>query len=227
MSHLGTSEKRERILDAARERFLHKGFHGASMDEIMAAAGVSKPTIYKLVGNKEELFAAIVEGTAESILEELASVDHTTGPDVEADLYEFALKYAQILLSSPALDFHRLAVSEAGRFPELGRRYFMAGPRAVEKGLSDYLRHLVNDGRLQIDDPDRASQHFWAVVLAPRRQALLFGVIETDAAGLKESVRDGVRVFLRAYRTRSSAPCLGADAQRPSTTSAPETETAR
>ena len=191
--------KRERILDAARECFLSKGFHGASMDEIVIAARVSKPTIYKLVGNKEELFGAIVKATAANILEELANVEYTTGPDVEANLFEFALKYAEILLSPPALEFHRLAVGEAGRFPGLGQRYFLAGQGAVEKGLSAHLRHLVQQGQLVITDPDWAARLFWAVVLAPRRQVLLLGLPDEEQLALESSVRAGVQMFVRAY----------------------------
>jgi TetR/AcrR family transcriptional repressor of mexJK operon len=192
--------KREQILAAARECFIRKGFHGATIDEIVATAGVSKPTIYKVVGNKEELFAAIVKGTAEDILGELDNVEYSTGPDVESNLFDFSLKYATILLCPSTLEFHRLAVSEAGRFPELGRRYFAAGPGAVEKGLAEYLGHLAADGHLQIDDLNQAAQHFWAVAFAPRRQALLFGVAEPDAPALEESVRQGLRFFMRAYR---------------------------
>ena len=42
-----SARKRQAILQAARERFLQKGYAGASMDEVAAMAGVSKVTIYK------------------------------------------------------------------------------------------------------------------------------------------------------------------------------------
>jgi AcrR family transcriptional regulator len=48
---------RERqILQLAEELFAERGYERASMDELAARAGVTKPVIYGLVGNKEELF---------------------------------------------------------------------------------------------------------------------------------------------------------------------------
>ena len=42
----------ERILNAAREKFLERGFEGASIDEIAVAARAGKPTIYSRFGDK-------------------------------------------------------------------------------------------------------------------------------------------------------------------------------
>src|SRR5215475_9327924 len=50
----------ERILDAARKVFLERGFEGASMDEIAAAARAGKPTIYARFRDKRALFTAVV-----------------------------------------------------------------------------------------------------------------------------------------------------------------------
>ena len=53
------------MLDAAVAVFSASGFHSASMDEISARAGVSKPMVYAYLGTKEELFIACLhrEGT--------------------------------------------------------------------------------------------------------------------------------------------------------------------
>ena len=48
----------ERLLDAAREVFLERGFEGASIDEIAEAARSGKPTIYARFPNKPALFTA-------------------------------------------------------------------------------------------------------------------------------------------------------------------------
>ena len=46
------------MLDAAERVFASRGFRGASMDEIAAECGVTKPMLYAYFGSKEELFAA-------------------------------------------------------------------------------------------------------------------------------------------------------------------------
>jgi AcrR family transcriptional regulator len=54
-------EVRRRILAAATEVFLERGFGGASVDEIAAAAGFSKGAVYSNFEDKDALFLALVD----------------------------------------------------------------------------------------------------------------------------------------------------------------------
>ena len=58
---------RERILDAALNIFSAKGFHDTKLDEIVAAGGISKGSIYFHFPNKEKLFIALVDQFADLI----------------------------------------------------------------------------------------------------------------------------------------------------------------
>ena len=49
-----------RILEAARQVFLERGYQSASIDEIAEVAPASKPTIYAHFPGKEALFDAVV-----------------------------------------------------------------------------------------------------------------------------------------------------------------------
>jgi AcrR family transcriptional regulator len=57
--------REQQMLDAAVKVFSRHGFHPASMDEIAALAGISKPMVYAYLGTKDELFIACLhrEGT--------------------------------------------------------------------------------------------------------------------------------------------------------------------
>ncbi len=57
---------RDRIVNAARELFCRDGIHATGIDRILAAAGVSKMTLYTRFGSKEALVRAVLqeEGTA-------------------------------------------------------------------------------------------------------------------------------------------------------------------
>lgn len=61
---------RERIVDAARRLFNRHGFGDVSIDDIMAAAGLTRGGFYNHFGTKDELYAAVVaqflDGTAEN-----------------------------------------------------------------------------------------------------------------------------------------------------------------
>ncbi len=56
-----------RILDCAKAEFLAKGYLGASLAEICGAAGVTTGALYKRYKGKEDLFAALVDGTIEDL----------------------------------------------------------------------------------------------------------------------------------------------------------------
>ncbi len=55
---------RGRILEAALEVFARKGYHGASVDDIVRASGTSKGAVYHHFPNKEAVFLALVDDFA-------------------------------------------------------------------------------------------------------------------------------------------------------------------
>lgn len=64
---------RERLLKAALREFSAKGYHGAKVDAIAARAKANKQRIYAYFGNKEKLFAAVLQHSfAEIVAEEKA-----------------------------------------------------------------------------------------------------------------------------------------------------------
>src|SRR3546814_3106438 len=60
---------RLRILEAATQEFSRHGLGGARIDRIAKAAGANKRMIYYHVGNKEDLYLAVLEGTYAKIRE--------------------------------------------------------------------------------------------------------------------------------------------------------------
>ena len=48
----------EEVLEKVRGVFLAKGFTGASLDELAAAAGLNRPSLYAAFGDKEQLYIA-------------------------------------------------------------------------------------------------------------------------------------------------------------------------
>jgi TetR/AcrR family transcriptional regulator, fatty acid metabolism regulator protein len=56
---------RSKILDAALDVFARKGYHDASMDEIVDASDTSKGSIYFHFPNKQKLFLALVDKFAD------------------------------------------------------------------------------------------------------------------------------------------------------------------
>ena len=73
-----------RILDAAQQLFLEKGFRSASIDDISELAPASKPTIYAHFPGKEALFAELVRRF--SPFEPIAAVLETMGERPPAEV---------------------------------------------------------------------------------------------------------------------------------------------
>ena len=62
-------ERRDRILSRAQELISQKGFEGLSIRELAARAEVSTPTIYNLVGNKEDILHCLGESIVQQLTE--------------------------------------------------------------------------------------------------------------------------------------------------------------
>ena len=66
-------ERREQLLDVGRSLFAEKGFEAASIEEIAARAGVSKPVVYEHFGGKEGLYAVVVDREMSDLLDRLTA----------------------------------------------------------------------------------------------------------------------------------------------------------
>tara|TARA_B110000037_G_C17109006_1_gene501052 strand:+ start:741 stop:1325 length:585 start_codon:yes stop_codon:yes gene_type:complete len=61
MSPRPKSDAQERIVNAACDLFYRQGYHSTSVDQVIAAAGVSKPTVYNYFPRKEDLCVGYLE----------------------------------------------------------------------------------------------------------------------------------------------------------------------
>jgi AcrR family transcriptional regulator len=66
---------RRRILEAAKQEFANHGLAGARVDRIAAKADANKRMLYYHVGNKEDLYLAVLEGAYEKIRAEERELD--------------------------------------------------------------------------------------------------------------------------------------------------------
>jgi AcrR family transcriptional regulator len=61
--------RRAQLLDSALEVFVAQGYHSAAMDDIAERAGVSKPVLYQHFPGKLELYLALLEQSADRIID--------------------------------------------------------------------------------------------------------------------------------------------------------------
>jgi AcrR family transcriptional regulator len=65
---LSAPARREQILEVALDVLGSAGYHGASMNDIADAAGVTKPVLYQHFASKRELFLALVDEAGQRLL---------------------------------------------------------------------------------------------------------------------------------------------------------------
>ena len=66
-------ERREQLLNVARELFAEKGFEAASVEEIAHRANVSKPVVYEHFGGKEGIYAVVVDREMQALLSSMTA----------------------------------------------------------------------------------------------------------------------------------------------------------
>ena len=86
---------RLRILEAAKQEFSAHGLAGARVDRIAAKAGANKRMLYYHVGNKDDLYLAVLEGAYDKIRSEERGLDleHLDPPEAIRRLIEFTWNY--------------------------------------------------------------------------------------------------------------------------------------
>jgi AcrR family transcriptional regulator len=67
------SERREQLLEVARETFGERGYEATSIEEVAARAEVSKPVVYEHFGGKDGLYAGVVDREMRLLLERFES----------------------------------------------------------------------------------------------------------------------------------------------------------
>jgi AcrR family transcriptional regulator len=92
-------ERREDVLEAAREVFAEHGLSGASTDEIARRAGISQPYLFRLFRTKKELFLATVERCHEETRETFEQA--AEGKTGEQALKAMGQAYRELIRSSP------------------------------------------------------------------------------------------------------------------------------
>src|SRR5215470_582991 len=80
-------ETTQRILDGAASAFAKGGYAGTSMEEIAAAAGVSKLLLYRDFAGKRELYQAVLTRTRQRLLD---AVDLAASRDALRDVLTVA-----------------------------------------------------------------------------------------------------------------------------------------
>jgi AcrR family transcriptional regulator len=141
------TELRERIMQSAMENFSKKGFDRTRMEDIAAAAGLAKGTLYLYFKDKEDLFYAICDHNLEELRKQL-SLLFNRKENVLLDAERFYDEYRKRSLSSDTIWFEMIAVST--RTPRL-RKILAENQSKVYRVVKEFLKTQIERGFLRED----------------------------------------------------------------------------
>ncbi|MDF2564795.1 MAG: fadR [Massilibacillus sp.] len=138
--------KRQHILDAAYIIFSRKGFHRATVDEIIALADTGKGTVYNYFVNKEQLFYTLIKEYSNPFnkkIEEIVASDLLALDKISILTKEFLNFY------SKNADLWRVLIHEMRTFGEGGYSGFNEEQREKYKKDFEYTIVLLESVILQ------------------------------------------------------------------------------
>jgi AcrR family transcriptional regulator len=189
--------KRQDILEAATRLFTEQGYDGTSVDDIAAAAGVSKQTVYSHFGNKERLFGVAVSEKVRDSGVDPEGIDPTEPPEVL--LPRIARQFVGLVKSPESLRVYAICVNSTDSHPRISELFYRHGPLKTVEVLADYLDAQQRAGRLELADPKAAAWQFFCMLKGEAHMRAQFGLEPLGAAEEDTYIDHCVRMFLRAY----------------------------
>jgi TetR/AcrR family transcriptional regulator of autoinduction and epiphytic fitness len=166
------------------------------MDRIAETAGASKRTVYNHFASKELLFQAAFDRLKDE-LQELRSISYDPERELTAQLGEFVDAKRAVSENPAWLGLMKVATAVFIANPDMARET-MARIAEEEDQLVVWLQAATADGRMDVENPARAAQVFWAMVTGVFFWPCLYlGPVDgKEAVALKE---DMVGLFLARY----------------------------
>jgi len=130
----GYDNQREQILARAAELFARQGYSATSMNQVAEACGVSKPSLYHYVLDKDRLLVEIAEGHVAKLN---ALVDEVQQLPLapEARVRRLIEAFLEVYADSQAA--HRVLTEDVKFLQEADRVRVLAAQRAVVAGFAD------------------------------------------------------------------------------------------
>ncbi|WP_420143068.1 TetR/AcrR family transcriptional regulator [Sphingobium sp.] len=147
------ADKWEAVLLAAVRMFNARGYHAASLDDVAASLGISKPTIYHYLGNKEQVLIECVNRGLSLLQEAADRAEGLPGNGLDR-LRAFLCLYAQINMD----DFGRCVIRTSDEILSMdSATQFRARKRDIDNVVRRMIEQGIADGSMAPVDPRFAS----------------------------------------------------------------------
>jgi AcrR family transcriptional regulator len=195
----GSAAVRERILSAAFEAFVERGYAATSTLEIATRARVSKRELYALVGNKQQMLITAI-GERATRLQAPANMpklcDRATLAQV---LTAFGIQTVREVSDPDVVAVFRLAIAEAIHAPEVARTLDSIGREASRAALRHIMKESCAAG-LIAGQPAELAEQFGGLLWRDLMVSLLLRVTNRPSPGAIEvRARNAAVAFLQLH----------------------------
>lgn len=131
---LPPDERRAELLAASRAVFSQRGYHDTGISDIVQEVGCSRGTFYNYFDGKREVFAAVLEGMMQEVVEVIAPIDVTR--DIPAQVRDNVERIIRAIMTA---DVFRVLFTEASGIDDEGdevlRGFYGAATARIETAL--------------------------------------------------------------------------------------------
>jgi AcrR family transcriptional regulator len=157
--------KRMAVLTAAVRMFNARGYHATSLDDVAASLGVSKPTIYHYLGNKEQVLVECLTIGMDQLLAAAAEARAGLGLGIDR-LRAFLISYAEVNME----DFGRCNILTANEtLSANARETIRLLKRRIHATMQELVEEGVADGSIAACDPKFAALTLASALNGPSR----------------------------------------------------------
>lgn len=188
--------KRQQILNAAYEVFSRKGYHQATVDEIIALADTGKGTVYNYFVNKEQLFYTLIQERCQPFEMALEQVSESGQPAL-VKIESMVLLFLKFYIQNADLwrvlihEIRGIELGSSAIKPETREKYHDVYRRTTGR-LEKVIAEGVSQGVLREYDAAKAAYGLFAVILTMVFQKFVGDDVEATAHSITDIFLHGM-----------------------------------
>ena len=194
----GDDEKnRKRVVDAAFAELIERGYKGVTMLGIASRAGASKETLYSWFGNREGLFAALIQENADRSARRI-ELALQGDDDPTATLTAYATGMLTLLTDQRSIALNRAAMNS----PDLARVLLTSGRHRVGSVVEQYLAMLSDAGHIHVTDPPAAFRLLYGLVMHDTQIGVLLGEPPPSKSEIDARASEAIARFMQLTQAK-------------------------
>ncbi len=150
-------QKQEKILEIASEIFLKYGYKKTSLQMIVKQTGGSLATIYKVFGNKENLFQKVIEFNGQKFIKtinQMFAQNMNSHLNLEQFLYNMGSHLIQEILKANNIAFLRLMILEGYDNQNFIETFHRSSGSIIFDIVSKAIKHYNDKQNLNIENKE-------------------------------------------------------------------------